>query len=554
MNDNVTIKYDETQSAPIPKGNTLKEALTKLPMRSPQPVAAIVNGRLEDLDCPLEHDSNIIWLDYKIPDGHRIYKRSLIFVLILATKRILPQHQLYVSHSLENGSYCELIGEEPITDEYIAKIEKEMQKIVADDLPITSKQLNKKEAAEFLRSQNKKEKAELVLKQSRDNIKIYTLAEISDFLFGIMATHTGILNNFHLIPFDEGFVLRLPAAKDIGFSAGPFTEPRHLQAVLREYDNFCRLLGVRTIAELNNIIKEKGIEELSLIGETMQERSLHKIADNIMEDYPTVKIILIAGPSCSGKTTFTHKLAIQFRTLGIQPIIISLDNYFINRDDTPLDEYGEKDFESINALDLPLFNSHLLALLKGEEVHTPQYDFASGSRKKETISCSLKGQKIILIEGIHGLNEKLTAAIPKRNKRKIYVSALTQLNMDEYTPIPSSDNRLLRRIVRDMQFRSHDAEKTIMIWNSVRRGEFKNIFPYQENADYYFNSALIHEFSILRSLLEPALKAINTQSEAYPVAERLSQFIEFFTPVDPKKIPCDSILQEFLGYSCDPFK
>lgn len=547
--DVIDILYDGDQTARTALGQTLEGLLKELPPREPKAVGAIVNGGIRELSYPLYADSSIRWLDYTSPNGHRIYKRSLIFVLLAACRRLFPERQLKTHHSLENGSYCQLLGETPLQQEEIIALEKEMGKIVEADLPIVCNELSQEDAVAFFTSQGKEDKASLIAMRQSHRLNLYTLDGIGEYFFGRMANRTGLLDCFQLLPFDEGMVLRLPAQKDTGFCHETFTQPRRLYATLREYREHARYLKVETVPQLNQVIQEDRFAKLSLVEEAIQERELHQIADSILADFPQVRLVLIAGPSCSGKTTFTQRLGIQFRALGIHPLSISLDDYFIDRDKTPLDEYGQKDYESIRALDLPLFNRHLEALIAGEEVQVPRYDFITGKRSEIRCNCRLDENKIILVEGIHGLNEELTAAIPQAQKRKIYISALTQLKMDAYTPIPSSDNRLYRRIIRDMRFRGHSAEQTIMIWNSVRRGEAKNIFPFQEEADYFFNSAFLHELAIIRPLVEPALEAIPSSSPAYLEARRLLRFIQYFLPAPADFTPNNSILQEFLGHS-----
>ncbi len=549
MANTVKIIYDENKTAETAMGQTLEGLLKELPPRELQPVGAVVNGGLRELSYPLYADSKIRFLDYTSPNGHRIYKRSLIFVLLLAAKRLYPKRQLKVNHSLENGSYCQLLGGPPLSPGEIKALEEEMAGIIKANLPITLNELSQQDAVAYFEARGELDKASLIAMRKSNRLNLYTLDGIGEYFFGRMANRTGLLSRFQLLPFDEGMVLRLPALRDTGFSNDTFTQPRRLYATLREYREHTRFLEVKTVPQLNRVINQGQIAQLSLVEEAIQERNLHHIADSIAADFPQVRLVLIAGPSCSGKTTFTQRLAIQFKALGIHPLPISLDDYFIDRENTPLDEYGEKDFESIHALDLPLFNRHLQALLEGEEVQIPRYDFHSGQRGEESCPCRLDENKIILIEGIHGLNEELTAAIPHSKKRKIYISALTQLNMDEYTPIPTSDNRLYRRIIRDMQFRNHTAEQTIALWNSVRRGEAKNIFPFQEDADYFFNSAFLHELAIIRPLVEPSLEEIGCGAPAYLEARRLLRFIQYVLPAPRDFIPNNSILQEFLGGS-----
>lgn len=545
----IAIHYDRDQTLEVPQGSSLEEVLKLLPQRDPAPVAAIVNGGLQELGYRLYAPSEIQWLDYYSPNGHRIYKRSLIFVLLVAAKRLFPERRLHISHSLENGSYCRLEGAQPLQAAEVERLQTMMWEIVAADLPIHCNSVSREDAVAFFANEGKADKAALIALRQNNRINLYTLDTETEYFFGRMANRTGLLNQFQLLYFDEGILLRLPPQRHIGFDNADFLYHRRLQATLQEYHQHSDRLGVRTVSDLNRVIEQGDSAQLSMVEETIQDRSLHKIADNIAADFPQVRLVLIAGPSCSGKTTFTQRLSTQFRALGIHPIPISMDDYFIDREDTPLDDEGKYDFESIRALDLPLFNQHLADLIAGKEVQIPRYNFVTGRRAEESYPCRLEEDKIILIEGIHGLNDMLTEAIPAKQKRKIYISALTQLNMDDYTPIPSSDNRLYRRIVRDMQFRGKSAEESLLLWPSVRKGEAKNIFAFQENADYYFNSAMLYELAALRKLVEPALAAIESDSPVYLEAKRLLRFIQYFLPMDDRYIPNDSILQEFLGGS-----
>jgi len=546
----IKITYDGNSQFMLDQSSSLSEALLLLPKRSPQPVAAIVNGELQELTYRLYTDSNIVWLDYQSTDGNRIYKRSIIFLLLVACTHLFPKYRLKICHSLQSSTYCTLTGKDSLSSANIASIEEEMKRLVATDEPIIRNQVSREDAISFFLSEGKLEKALLLQRRVNNDINLYTCSGITEYFFGDMASRCGILEKFQLLPFDEGFVLCLPSQEESCFSAGPFSQPRQLQATLKEAGAWDHLMKLETVSDLNSIIEDGKMNELTLIAETMHERKLHKISDDIFADFPKVRLVLIAGPSSSGKTTFTRRLTIQFRTLGIRPIAISMDDYFLNRDNSPVDEKGQKDYESIRALDLDLFNKHLDLLISGKEACVPRYDFISGSRSKDSVPCHLQEDQLIIIEGIHALNEQMSIRVPQQNKRKIYVSALTHLNMDDYTPIPTSDNRLYRRIIRDMHCRNISPEETIMRWPSVREGETKNIFPFQEQADFFFNSALIYEMPTLRTLIEEELAKIKPPSPAYIEAKRLLRFIQYFTPAQTDQIPKNSILQEFIGDSC----
>ncbi len=338
--------------------------------------------------------------------------------------------------------------------------------------------------------------------------------------------------------------------RDAGFQPNKIQEPKRLQAILKSYDDWGRLLETETVLDLNRRIQDRSYDDLVLIAESMQQRTLHAICDEVFAHFPGVRLLLVAGPSSSGKTTFTKRLDIELRSLGLKPISISMDNYFINKADTPLDEDGRPDFENINTVDLPLFNQHLADLIAGRPVQLPIFDFVTGTRASATVPCQMEEDNILLIEGIHALNPILTDAIPKAQKRTIYVSCLTQLNLDPLVPISSSDNRLLRRMIRDMRSRNTSPEETLYHWPAVRKGEGKNIFPFQEQADFYFNSSLIYELPALRPLIDSRLQVVGPDSAVYGEAQRLLEFLQYFIPAQPRCIPAHSILQEFLGNGC----
>jgi uridine kinase len=514
----------------------------------------VVNGKLQELDYRLYIDSNIDWLDYDSSGGHRIYKRSLVFLLLAVAREIFPEHQLWVSHSLENGLFCRLMGAPPPDAPQIELLQSRIRELVRADLPIARYQVTREDGAKFFFAQGKEEKARLILNRNSSSLNLYTIdtgkTSLTEYFFGRMAASTGPLNEFSLLPFEDGFVLRLPNRSFLGKNERDFSNPRRIQATINEYRAWVNLLGISTVTDLNRVIENGDFSELVLIAETLQERMLHRIADGIVAEYPKVRLVLIAGPTSSGKTTFTRRLGIQLRTLGIRPIAISMDDYFYDRDKTPLNEQGKPDFEGIAAIDLQMLNRQLSELIAGEEVLLPHYDFVTGQRSAEQRPCRLSDKQIVIVEGIHALNEAITGAIPHENKRKIFVSALTQLNLDPCNPIATSDNRLIRRMVRDMQFRNITPAGTLEHWEEVRRGEHSNIYPFQEEADYFFNSALIYELPVLRPYVEAPLAAITPDMPAYLEARRLLRFIQYFCQTQSDIIPKNSILQEFLGASC----
>ncbi|MDD2496940.1 MAG: nucleoside kinase [Desulfitobacteriaceae bacterium] len=532
----------------IPRGTTLQEVLEKLSENVIPTAAALVNGELQELTYPLYADSIVQWLDLTTDAGLRIYKRSINFVLLAAVSNLFPHHQLKIEHSLAKGTYCELRGEPTLSPMDIARIQEEMQSLVALNLPITRREVSRDDAQKYFLSCHRPGKAQLISYKPGDTVYLYTCGPVTDYFFGPMAPNTGCLKYFELRPFDKGFILIVPD-KDNPTGFSPYREPKKLAAVFSESERRGELVGVDKLAQLNELIQSGQESDIIQIAETLHERNLHKISNDICVNRD-IRLVLIAGPSSSGKTTFAQRLSIQFRVNGIKPVAISLDNYFVDREINPRDENGEYDFEHINALDLELFNTHLEELIAGKEVTIPLYDFKTGSRIPNGDRVKLGPDQILIVEGIHGLNEMLTASISQKNKRKIYVSALTQLSIDDYNPIPSSDTRLIRRMARDLQFRGTSVQDTLKRWISVRRGEEKNIFPYQEDADYIFNSALAYELAVLKGLVEPELEKLPSWVPEYVEAKRLLYFLEYIIPISPENVPLNSILREFCGGSC----
>ena len=544
----------EGQERQVPAGIRLDELAQQIGPRPRPLLAARVNHELQELDYSLLTDSDIEWIDHNSTLGHRIFQRGAIFLLDCVARRLFPGRRLRVSHSLTDGLFCLLDQADGlhITPLEVSQLEAALQELVAESQPIHKTYLTCADAAAYFQARGDLECAACLLSsaESLGHVPIYSLGEYQNYLHGEMPLNSGLLTGISLTPFEDGFLLILPLRYYLDCRQREEYPPLQLQATLNENDEWGHLLGVSCVADLNQLIDDGGFRDLVLIAETLQERNLHDISDRIFSSFPQVRLLLVAGPSSSGKTTTTQRLAIHFRTLGLHTQTLSLDDYFINRDQVPLNEWGKPDFESIHTLDLPLFNEQLQALLAGKEVITPRFDFLSGRRCQEGVPMRLEDQQIIIVEGIHALNEQLSASISPRHKRKLFVSALTQLNIDPLTPISTSDVRLLRRIVRDQQFRGYSAEQTIDTWDNVRRGEHKNIFPYQEQADYFFNSTLIYELPVLRNRVEAALSQITLDSPSYLIAQRLLKFIRYFRPApDESIIPRTSLLQEFLGQS-----
>lgn len=484
---------------------------------------AVVNNDVQELNTYIKEDSDIKFLDTKNPDGLRVYTRTLNLVFIMACKCLFKDSRVVIEHSLSNGVYCEIYLGRDITEEDISKIKDKMDKIIAKDYDINKNIYTKKEAIEIFKSIGLDEKAELIKYKENDIVKIYKCNNYIDHFYGYLMPSTGYIKSYDLFKYRNGVIL-MAASEDDKHIPKKFVPQPKLANIYKEAEKWSNLMGVDKVLSLNKIIEEKKYGEIIRIVEALHEKKIGQIADIIKQE--NKRIILIAAPSSSGKTSFATRLCIHLKVNNLNPVSISLDNYFVDRDKTPLDEFGKLDYESINAINLERFNKDLKDLLEGKKVQLPRYNFITGKSEAGEILQIEKNQPIIL-EGIHGLNPVLTASIPDDEKFKIYLSALTQLNLDDHNRIPTTDLRLIRRIVRDNQFRGHTAEMTIMGWPSVRRGEEKNIFPYQEEADVMFNTACVYELALLKTYAKPLLEHIGEDSEAYIEAKRLLKFLQF---------------------------
>ncbi|MGI6092970.1 MAG: nucleoside kinase [Veillonellaceae bacterium] len=512
-------------------------------------VAARINNEIKGLESQVTEDCNIEFLDLKTEVGNRIYQRSLAFIMVTAVQEIFPYGEVTVEHSLGNGLYCELHLGREVTPDDIAKLEQKIKLIIKEDRLIVKKTLPIAEAINLFSASGQIEKVKLLEQLDRDKVDIYYCGASYDYLHGTMVPCTGYIKIFALTYYKPGFILRFPT-KDEPSAIPAFVDQPKLAQIFREAERWGGILKCGYVASLNDYIHKNEIGDIIRVAEALHEKKIAQIADFVSEHRDKVRIILVAGPSSSGKTTFAQRLSIQLRVNGFRPIPISLDDYFVDREFTPRDENGEYDFEAIEAIDLPLFNDHLTRLLNGEAVSIPTYNFKTGQREFNNRIIQIKADQPLIIEGIHGLNERLTSAIPRDHKIKVYISALTQLSIDNHNRIPTTDTRLIRRLVRDNQFRGHDALRTLELWRSVRRGEDRNIFPFQEDADIMFNSALIYELSVLKKYAEPLLKKVNNSRPEYSEAKRLLNFLSHFASIDDVDIPSTSILREFIGKSC----
>lgn len=509
-------------------------------------IACRFNNEVKSLDFKIEENGKIELIDISNKDGMRVYRRGLIYILSKAFEELYPNAKTEINFQLSNSMLCEVIDAE-VNDEMIAKINKKFKEIVEKDIPIIKKVMTKKEAKEFYYKE-RNEKGRLQIEDGyKDTVTLYYCEDYYNYFYGILPISTGFAKIYEIIKYHNGILIRYPNKKDIT-KLPVFEENKKLLETLDEYENLHETLHVQTLYKLNRIIKRKKIKEYILLDEALHEKKMAKIADDIV-NRKKVKVVLIAGPSSSGKTTFAHRLGIQLRLNGLKPVTISVDNYFVERENNPKDEFGNYDFECIEAIDTKLFNEHILKLLNGEEIDVPTFDFEVGTKRYNGEKMRLKDDQILVIEGIHCLNDKLTSLIPKDQKYKIYISCLTVLNLDFNNRISTTDSRLIRRIVRDHQFRGYSALHTLKMWDSVNRGEEKNIFPYQEEADSMFNSSLIYEIAVLKDYAVPLLKEINNTMLEYSEAKKLLSLLEYFESVPSEYVPTNSLLREFIGGS-----
>ncbi len=511
-------------------------------------IAAKFNNEIKELNfCPSE-SGKVEFLDLSDNDGMRIYRRSATFVLIKAVNDLFPDRSVVISHSISKGLYCDVKGDTELTQEEVEKLELRMKELVKAKIPFIKREVALEEAKEFLINSGRVDRYHAIEHRNKRTVTIYNCEGKDDYFYGYMAPDTDYVERFMLRYYSSGLIMVFPEISRPD-TLPDFFEQKKLFKIFIEYKRWGHILGVDNIGELNDIIKSGDICDLMRVSEALHEKKIAQIADLINSSEHRKRIVLISGPSSSGKTTFAHRLAIQLRVNGLKPTTISLDNYFVNREKTPLDENGELDFEAFEAIDVKLFNDNLTDLIRGKEVEMPIFNFQNGRREATGKKMKIDGDQILVIEGIHGLNEKLTESIPRENKFKIYVSAITSMNIDDHNRIPTTDTRIIRRIVRDYQFRACSALSTMKRWSSVRRGEEKNIFPFQEEADIMFNSSLIFELSVLKQFAEPLLNEIDNTHQEYSEARRLIEFLSYFLPIDSKEVPGNSLLREFIGGS-----
>jgi uridine kinase len=548
----ITVTFPNGLGKEVPAGIKVCDLLTTEMSRQSVPiVAALVNNTLRELNYQVFTNSEIIPVDLTSELGVRIYWRSLSLVLIRAAREIYPGCHVLIEHSLSKGIFGEIIlanGQYADAD-CIELIENRMRRIIADNDPIIRVTMPVKEAIALFEADQQPDKARLLAYKKSDTVKVYRCGWLHDYFYGYMVPSTGYLRLFELRPYNTGFILRFPRPESPA-AIQPFVPSPRLAKVFGESERWGRILEVDYLASLNEKIASGKGHEIIRISEALHEKKIAAIADSITAEKNRIRLILIAGPSSSGKTTFAQRLMVQLRVNGLRPVSISVDDYFVDRAHTPIGADGKPDFECLEAIDLDLFNEHLRALIAGRPVQLPRYSFIKGTREKSDHILQITQDQPILIEGIHGLNERLTPSVPKEEKYKVYVSALTQLNMDAHNRVPTTDNRLIRRIVRDHRTRGYSATNTITIWPSVRRGEERHIFPFQEEADVMFNSALVYELAILKSYVEPLLKQVRPDDPAHIEAKRILKMLQYFVQLDESEVPRNSILREFIGNSC----
>lgn len=536
----------------FPEGSSLLDIYNGFNLAMPYgPVSAKVNNKVESLDFRVYYNKDIEFLDITSSSGMRTYVRSLFFVLVKAVEELYPQGNISLEHPISKGYFCKLHIDRTIGLDDVQRIKQKMQEIIAADIPYTRTESHTEEVVRLFEKQGMMDKARLLDTYGQLYSYYYQLGDTVDCYYSSLVPSTGYIRLFDIVKYYDGLLLRIPSRENPTKLEEVVKQEKMLE-VFQEYHRWNQILGISTVGDLNVACNHGHATDLINVSEALQEKKIAQIADEIThrnQDGKRVKLVLISGPSSSGKTTFSKRLSIQLMTNGLKPYPISLDDYFVNRNDTPLDENGKHDFESLYAVDLPFFEEQLTTLLNGGEVELPRYNFTTGKREMSGKKLRIDEHMILIIEGIHALNPALTPHIPNENKYKVYVSALTTILLDNHNYIPTTDNRLLRRIIRDYKYRNYSAEETIARWPSVREGEEKWIFPYQENADAMFNSALLFELAVLKDYVEPVLRKVPNRCPEYSEAHRLLRFLNYFVSVQDKELPPTSLLREFLGGS-----
>ncbi|MBA7485466.1 MAG: nucleoside kinase [Spirochaeta sp.] len=518
-------------------------------LEKPYPLVAVkVNNDIASLTFRLEVNSHLAPVFLNSREGANIYRRSLCFLLTIAARDLFPKQRLVIGHSLGKGYFYYFVGKSEVDSSDLKQLKKKMAEIVEADLPIRRQVISYKEAVALFKRNNQPDTSLLLEHRNEPKIPVYECGSFLDLAHAPLAPRTGILKTFEIRKYASGFLLRYPdRGRHDHITA--FRDNPALFSIYKEYKNWGSILKINCVGSLNSLINRGEIRQFIQVAEALHDKKIAQIADQICEKKEFIRLILIAGPSSSGKTTFSKKLAIQLKVLGRNPVAISLDDYFVSRELTPPDKDGNYDFEALEAIDIELLNNHLLKLFNGEEVSIPVFNFHTGRRRSKGVKMKVPQRSVLILEGIHALNDRLTPLISRENKYKIYISALTQLNLDDHNRISTTDNRLVRRLVRDHQFRGHSALDTFSMWQSVRNGEERNIFPFQDSADSAFNSALDYELAVLKVLTEPLLINVKPDSPYFHEARRLSSFLNNFKHIPLNWVPEHSILREFIGGS-----
>lgn len=526
-------------SQPIQVNELLKDEITD------KHIACICNNEVHSLDYEIRDNSRVQLLDLHAKEGREVYIRGIMFVMGKAFADVYPAALLTVNYQLHNSMFCQ-VDNMKLTEDDIAKVKKRMREIIDLDLPITKTVMTIEEAKAFY-AHSKSANGRFQINNHAKEISLYFCGDYYNYLYGTMPLSTGVMQNFDIELYKDGYLVRYPDKKN-PYEMSEYKETKKLLSTFKEYEDIYKLLNVNTVHKLNRKVESGDINDFILLSEALHEKKISDLADEILKK-KNVKMVLIAGPSSSGKTTFARKLSLALRLNGFKPVTISVDNYFVERQDTPKDEQGNYDFECIEAIDLKLFNAHLVKLLNGETVEVPKFDFKIGTKVYDGTTMKMGKEDILVIEGIHCLNDRLTSKIPQDEKVKIYISDLTVLNIDYFNRISTTDTRLIRRIVRDYNFRGYDALTTLKTWYSVNRGEEKNIYPFQEYADYMFNSSLIYELAVFKKYAVPLLKEIDNTHKEYGEAQRIIKLLEYFDDIPDDDIPNTSLLREFIGGS-----
>ena len=553
MSDLIQVICDNVdRTVEVPAGITLLELCEQLQVKGPYRfLAAYVNNRIKELNFRIYTPSTVRFFDMTSFEGIRVYQRTISFILQKAVFDLFPNNPLHIRHSMgASGFYCEITGLDPIPEQHLEAIREQMHRLIELDIPIRSGKMLTSTVRKIYEGFGMDDKIALLDSRPRLYSKLSTLEQLPGYFYGALAPSTGYTPTFELQPYYNGFVLTLPLRTDPTRVQQNIHQEKMFD-IFHTYQSWVKIMGVPTVGQLNSKVLAGDASELIKIAEAFHENKLAQIAAQIerANEERGVRLVLISGPSSSGKTTFAKRLGVQLRILGLQPVLISLDDYFVERTQTPRDENGDYDYEALEAIDLKQFNDHLQRLERGESVEIPRYDFITGTRQWHDNPLKLEANSLLIVEGIHGLNPALTPIVPDSRKFKIYVSCFTSVALDNVSRIATSDNRLLRRLTRDYRTRGSDALATLSRWESVRRGEEKHIFPYQENADVMFNSSLLYEISVLRRFAEPILREVPNTMPEYGEARRMLKFLDNFIPIEPDEIPPTSLLREFIGGS-----